>query len=329
MDRGFRAHRWALTHTEAQGQTYQPLSSLFLSSGVSGLQRSLLHEDCLLRSTPTPDCASSSTVMPSRQLHGGSCLDHLKADGWAGIRCHPPGNEEAALLLRPGYRLRQMDRLSRCPHAGPGGVPVPQQRSSSGQPPVGPLNKGLGSALHLLRGVPIPTLQPHHLSEPWDPTTAPTPPYIQSLHIHTHSSNTSLYTITPRAQSQLQHFLLYSYQHIYSKLQPLLLYNHSIYTQLQALFLYSHPHTHSQLQYLPKHTTTSLKTHSSNTATDTTTLLTHTSPSTSSNTQPLHIQTPLQHPTPPHTHTAPTLPNNNHTPTHLSATLLQTPRTQL
>lgn len=132
MRRGSEAHSWALTHTDAQGQTYPPLSSLFLSPGVSGFQRSL-HEDCLLCSSPHPPaCASSNTVMPSRQLCGGSCLNRLKADGWVEIRCCPPGSEEAAPLLWPGHRLRQMDNppspFSTPPHRVWGWAGTPPRR---------------------------------------------------------------------------------------------------------------------------------------------------------------------------------------------------------
>lgn len=138
--RGSEAHSWALTHTDAQGQTYPPLSSLFLSPGVSGFQRSL-HEDCLLCSSPQPPAwASSNTVMPSRQLCGSSCLNHLKADGWVEIRCCPPGSEEAALLLWPGRRLRQMDEppfpVLHTPSQGlgVGRHPPPPKRGSSRRP---------------------------------------------------------------------------------------------------------------------------------------------------------------------------------------------------
>lgn len=110
MRRGSKAHSWALTHTAAQGQTDPPLSSLFLSPGVSGFQRSL-HEDCLLCSFPHSQPVPFQTVMPSRQLCGGFCLGHLKADGWARIRCHPLGVRRW-LLLVPGHRLKQMDCLS-------------------------------------------------------------------------------------------------------------------------------------------------------------------------------------------------------------------------
>lgn len=102
-------------------------SSLFLSPGVSGFQRSL-HEDCLLcRVPPRAAHASSDTVMPSRQLRGGSCLDHLKPGGWARICCHPPGSKEAA-APGPGHRLRQMDCLSGHPRTGPGGGQAPPVR---------------------------------------------------------------------------------------------------------------------------------------------------------------------------------------------------------
>lgn len=159
MRRGCKAHSWALTHTDAQGQTYPPLSSLFLSPGVSGFQRSL-REDCLLCSLPpAPARASSNTAMPSRQLCGGSCLDHLKADGWAGIRCRPPPPRERGGSSAPlaGHWLRQMECLSQHPHMGSGGGQAPrQQGGSSGQPSGRALSKGQHSALLLLRGAPTP-----------------------------------------------------------------------------------------------------------------------------------------------------------------------------
>lgn len=76
------------------------------------------------------------TVMPSRQLCGGSCLDHLKADGWARICCHPPGSEAAA--PGPGHRLRQMDCLSGHPHMESGSGQAPSVGLLAGSPPLGP-----------------------------------------------------------------------------------------------------------------------------------------------------------------------------------------------
>lgn len=59
--------------------------------------------------TVSAGSASSNIVTPSRQLGGGFCLDHLKADGWAETHCCSSEIEEVALLLEPRHRWRQMD----------------------------------------------------------------------------------------------------------------------------------------------------------------------------------------------------------------------------
>lgn len=174
MRRGSKAHSWALTRTDVQGQTYPPLSSLFVSRGVSGFQRSL-HEDCLLCSSPHPPArASSNAGMPSRQLCGGSCLGHLKADGWAWDLLPPPqGGRRRHCSFGLGTGR---DRWTACLDTRTWGMGVGghhRQRGSSGQPPGGPLSKGQDSALHLLRGAPALTPQPHHLSGQRGPTPAP------------------------------------------------------------------------------------------------------------------------------------------------------------
>ena len=159
---------------------------------------------------PSPQPVSSNTVMPSRQLCGGSCLDRLKADGWAGICCHPPtlGIEEATLLLRPGWAQAETDGqpVSTPPHRGLRAGrhrPPPQQRgSSSRQPPGGSLSKGQDSALHLLRGVPHLTLQPPTCRDSrGDPTAAPSCllsiqllPHSRWQHPKTHSPSFSTNT---------------------------------------------------------------------------------------------------------------------------------------
>lgn len=111
--------------------------------GVSGFQRSLQPPASVrtMGSAAPPPLSpgSSNTVMPSRQLCRGSCLNHLKADGWAGTGCRPPGSEEAALLLRPGHRLSQMDSLSQHPLTGSGSGQAPP--AEAGQAPVGLLRK--------------------------------------------------------------------------------------------------------------------------------------------------------------------------------------------
>lgn len=155
--RGSKAHSWALTHTATQGQTdppRPPSSSLLASVVFKGA--SMRTVCCAV--PPLPAHASSNTAMPSRQLCGGSCLDHLKADGWARICCHPPGSEEAA-APGPGHRLRQMDCLSGHPRRGPGGGQAPPggERASSWQPSSGCLNRGQASALYFPRGAPILT----------------------------------------------------------------------------------------------------------------------------------------------------------------------------
>lgn len=122
--RGSKARTWALTHTATQGQTdppRPPSSSLLASVVFKGA--SVRTVCCAV--PPLPAQASSNTLMPSRQLRGGSCLDHLKADGWARICCHPPGSEEVA-APGPGHRLRQMDCLSGHPRTGPGGGQTPR-----------------------------------------------------------------------------------------------------------------------------------------------------------------------------------------------------------
>lgn len=117
--------------------------------GVRGFQRSLQPPASVRTvgsAAPPPLCpGSSNTVMPSRQLCRGSCLNHLKADGWAGTRCRPPGSEEAALLLRPGHRLSQMDSLSQHPRTGFGSGQAPP--AEAGQASVGLLSKGPGATL--------------------------------------------------------------------------------------------------------------------------------------------------------------------------------------
>lgn len=125
--KGPKAHSWALTHTRTgvpapglplplswrQWFSKEPPPGLFAVQSPHPLSRS-----------------SSNTVMPSRQLCGGSLLDHLKADGWAGSCGRIPRREEAALLLRPGHRLRQMDCLS----------PYLRRGSESG---LAPLRRGI------------------------------------------------------------------------------------------------------------------------------------------------------------------------------------------
>lgn len=72
-----------------------------------------------------------------------------------------------------------------------------RQRGSSGQPPGGPLSRGQDSALHLLRGAPALTPQPHHLSGHRGPTPAPAPLNTQPQHAPKHTTTTCLPTQTP------------------------------------------------------------------------------------------------------------------------------------
>lgn len=158
---------------DVRGQTNPPLSSLLVSPGVSGFQRSL-HEDCLLCSSPHPPArASSNTGMPPRQLCGGSCLDHLKADGWAGICCRPP-RERGGGTAPSAWAQEETDGLPvSTPRRGVWGWAGTTGRGAlAGSPQVGP-SKGQDSALHLLRGAPALTPQPHHLSGHRGPTPAP------------------------------------------------------------------------------------------------------------------------------------------------------------
>lgn len=101
--------------------------------------------------------ALQTHLTPSRQLCGGSCLNHLKADGWARICCRPPGSEEVA-APGPGHRLRQMDCFPGHPHTGSGGGPAAPRWALKQSPGLWPS---------------FPQ-RVTHLSGHRDPTTVPT-----------------------------------------------------------------------------------------------------------------------------------------------------------
>lgn len=169
----------ALTHTDAQGQTDPPLLSLLASVVFRGASMKAVFS----AEPQPPACVSSNTVMPSRQLCGGSCLDHLKADGWAGIRCCPPptpGSEEAALLLRPGRAQAETDGqlVSTPPHGGLRAgrhPPAPAEEFQQQAAPrwVPEQRPGLCPSSPQ-RGIPLhPAAPPPVGAAGWAPTAAP------------------------------------------------------------------------------------------------------------------------------------------------------------
>lgn len=177
------------------------LSSFLLSPGVSGFQRSL-HEDCLLCSfPPLPAGASPYTVMPSRQLCGGSCLDQLKTDGWARIHGCPPGSEEAAAP----WAWAQAEKKGKTVSAQ--GLEVGRYPFIEGfwwaAPSWDPEQMpGLCPSFHLgtrtqLQPLPLPTYNcsPHTYSSNTTKHTTASPTNTQSQHFHKH--NYSTYRQTP------------------------------------------------------------------------------------------------------------------------------------
>lgn len=166
---------------------------------------------------PTPSHASSNTGMPSRQLCGGSCLDHLKADGWARIHCYPPGSEEAAAPW--AWAQAETDGMP----VSAQGLEVgrhPPWRGSSGQRPtwapeqrleLGPSFPQRGTNTHPAVLSPVwaqgPNYSPYYLlnvqTAPYT-LTAPTPLNTQlTAPPTTHSPDTSTNTVTPHTNTFL------------------------------------------------------------------------------------------------------------------------------
>lgn len=142
--KGSKAHSWALTHTDAQGQTYPPLASLFLSPGVSGFQRNL-HEDCLLCIPPPPPSPCLFKHRDALQAALWRPLPLPSEDRWVGWDPLPPPREQGCGSAFPSWAQTKTDGppvlTPPAQDLGVGRHP-PQRRGSSGQPSVGPLSKG-------------------------------------------------------------------------------------------------------------------------------------------------------------------------------------------